>query len=64
MPYSTTELIHGNSRREIHHVFKQNVMILLDDVCFSMDPCVKTIIFLRQVRGIVLVGGLLESRAV
>lgn len=55
--FNVTELVHGNSKKEIHHVFKQSLMILLEDVCFSMDLCIKTNIFLRQVQGIILVGG-------
>lgn len=31
--------------------------MLLEDVYFSMDLCIKTNIFLRQVQDIILVGG-------
>lgn len=55
--FNITELVHGNSKKEIHHVFKQSLMMLLEDVYFSMDLCIKTNIFLRQVQDIILVGG-------
>lgn len=39
--------VNGNSRKEIHQVFKQS-SILLENVCFSIDLCITIIVFLRQ----------------